>query len=342
MKLKVKSNRRGVTLKGETAAAEELLYSEAECVKSGCDETLLTFSYEQKKKGYAFEYYVGTARPIREVLSMPLPREYFEPMLISFLDLARTCDMKGLSVQRVSFEEEHIFFDPARYSLRFVYMPVRGVTERISSPLEALEELTKRARFDDEGARGLADRVLDHVRRSAIFSWIEYETFLREQGVLDKPDGDVRDTSLLDGRTTTRIDCRDSYGFDFMSEQATSAVQISQPAQAPVIPRASQMQPAACQEPKLVRMLDGVEWPLKPGSNVIGAAQECDICLEGVEGISRQHAALQVGAHGCQIMDLNSTNGVTVDGKRIPPGAPVALERGSRIHIARMQLTLTC
>lgn len=331
MKLKVKSNRRGVKLRGETTGSEELLYSEAECIKAGCDETLFTLSYEKRKKGYEFEYYVGTARPLKEVLSGPIPLEYFEPMLISFLDLAQACDANGLTSQRVCFDEEYIFFDPVRYSLRFVYIPVRGATERISSPLKALEHLAQRVKLKDAHAQQLADNVLDYVMRNAIFSWPDYEDFLRGQGVLDRNDVVAHDTSLLESRTTTRIDCRDLYGYDFMSTEETAPASAKEPERAPV---------AASRRFVLVRMLDGAEWPLKHGINVIGSAADCDVCLEGVEGVSRCHAEILVASDACQIADLGSTNGTHVNGTHLAPNRPVVLHEGDTIHIARIQLTV--
>lgn len=333
MKLKVKSNRRGVKLRGEAIGSETLIYTEAECIKDGCDETLFSLSYEKKKKGYEFEYYVGTARPIKEVLSSPLPLEYFEPMLVSFLDLAKACDANSLTHQRVCFDDEYIFFDPVRYSLRFVYMPVRGATERISSPLKALEHLAQRVQLKDADAQELADSVLDYVMRSPIFSWPEYEAFLREQGVLDRGESGPRDTSLLGERTTTRIDCRDEYGFDFMD--------VSEEEPLSPVPSVSSVQNA---QPKrqfsLMRMLDGMEWPLKHGLNVVGSSATCDVRLEGIEGVSRRHAEILVANDVCQITDLNSTNGLKVNGVSLTPGKPVTLEEGDTIHIARMQLTV--
>ena len=66
MKIKQKSSRRHHGLTIETTVEEELAYAEAECVKRGCDETLLTFSYAKKGKGYRFVYYIGTAEPAME------------------------------------------------------------------------------------------------------------------------------------------------------------------------------------------------------------------------------------------------------------------------------------
>lgn len=215
MKLKLRSHRRGLRLKGETVGLETLIYAEAECIKGGCDETLLSMTYIKKKKGYELEYFVGTARPIAEVLSAPLSLEYFESMLISFLELAKACDANGLTHQRVCFHDECIFFDPACYSLRFVYMPVRGATERISSPLEALEHLAQRVQLLDADAQRLAESVLDHVMRSAIFSWPEYEAFLREQGVLSRNSAGPQTAPTRETCPTPRIDRRTLYGYDF-------------------------------------------------------------------------------------------------------------------------------
>lgn len=335
MKVKIKSTRRGVRVRGEATGSEVLIYPEAECVKQGCDATLLSFSYARRKKGYQFEYHAGTGRPLREMLSAPIPREYFEPMLISFLDLARVCDMNGLSMQRVSFDVDHVLFDPAKYSLRFVYMPVRGATERVSSPLEALEKLARNACFDDAHAQELAHRVLDYVLRSAIFSWTDYESFLRLQGVLEIEEGGRRDTSLLDGRVAVPADCRDRHGFDFMSHASEHSRPESQPKPAHELPAH-----AAITAHVLRRALDGYEWPLKAGSNLIGTSKGCDIRLAGIEGVSRQHAALQVSDNGIKIMDMNSTNGVTVNGRRIPAGVPVVLQKGDRIHIAHALFTV--
>lgn len=334
MKLKVKSGRRGTKLTGESVAGEEFVYAEAECVRAGCDETLLTFSYEQKKRGYTFDYYVGTACPIGDIMRDVLPREYYESMLVSFLRLAQACDNNGLSMQRVSLEPETILFDPARYVLRFAYMPVRGTTEHISSALQAIEYISENFEFGDDDTQELADKVLDYVRRAPIFSWIEYEAFLKEIGVLEgKTASTSRNASYSEDRQTSRIDCRDTFGYDFVS-QAAEIPSEQQVVEKPNVIAAGEYHFS------LVRLLDGMEWDIPEGVSKIGSLQECDICLSDVNGVSRTHATFTVIGDNCTIEDNDSTNGTSVNGRRIAPKTPVDMKPGDRILIARTQFEL--
>lgn len=184
MKVKMKQTRQGILLKGESTAREDLLYAEAECVRAGRIESFFPLSYHAKGKGYAFDYFLGTARPLKDVLKAPLPADRFNAMLLSFLRVAQACDAHGLSLQRVFFDEGFLLFDPACYGLRFVYAPVRGTNRSLGDPLPALALLAQRARLSDNASRALAFAVLDYARRSPVFSWPEYEGLLREHRIL--------------------------------------------------------------------------------------------------------------------------------------------------------------
>jgi hypothetical protein len=61
-------------------------------------------------------------------------------------------------------------------------------------------------------------------------------------------------------------------------------------------------------------------WLLAPGENSLGSSEANDLVL-AVEGVSRRHARLQVGAEGVELEDLASTNGSFVNGCRITPSA---------------------
>ena len=321
MKIKVREHRKGVRISGESSGDEELLYTEAECARYGDADPLLPFSYKQKGTGYRFVYQAGLARPLPKVLSVSVASDHFESMLISFSSLARTCETHGLSLQRVSFEADHILFDPALYSLRFLYVPVRGRTGSLSSPLEALKRLAKGAKLRDERTRSLADQVLDHALRSLLLSWADYEELLRTQGVLE--DGRCGGPALSPSSTQVPHsgDHRGGYGFDFMGAQKPTT-------------------PSHSRGPCLVRLENGAAWPLKEGSTVVGAGAGCGLQLRGLKGLSRKHVAFQLTACGCKLMDLDSTNGVKLNGKRIPPGVPVAVREGDRIQLARTLFTV--
>jgi hypothetical protein len=67
---------------------------------------------------------------------------------------------------------------------------------------------------------------------------------------------------------------------------------------------------------------------------VIGRAPECDLRLDD-PGVSRRHAELRYVDGAIELVDLGSTNGVTVNGK---PADRVALRDGDRLDVASTTL----
>jgi ABC transport system ATP-binding/permease protein len=60
---------------------------------------------------------------------------------------------------------------------------------------------------------------------------------------------------------------------------------------------------------------------LYDGEYVIGRVPECDIQIKTM-GVSRQHAKIEVEGDQFWVTDLNSSNGILLDGEKIDPGKP--------------------
>lgn len=76
----------------------------------------------------------------------------------------------------------------------------------------------------------------------------------------------------------------------------------------------------------------GRVYALRDGQSVIlGRNGECDICLEGIRGVSGRHCRITVAGGQITIMDLGSTNGTYVAGQRLGPQQSVSLTEGSVI-----------
>jgi pSer/pThr/pTyr-binding forkhead associated (FHA) protein len=67
---------------------------------------------------------------------------------------------------------------------------------------------------------------------------------------------------------------------------------------------------------------------------VIGRAAECDVRLED-SGVSRRHAEVRYADGKVGIVDLGSTNGITVNGKSVERAE---LHDGDRIDVASSTL----
>lgn len=85
----------------------------------------------------------------------------------------------------------------------------------------------------------------------------------------------------------------------------------------------------------LVLEVNGIRHPLTPPGFTIGRGTDADVRIND-PGISRVHARLRVdGPDRCTIEDLGSTNGLTVDGRRVQS---CALREGSRIEMGNTRL----
>lgn len=60
------------------------------------------------------------------------------------------------------------------------------------------------------------------------------------------------------------------------------------------------------------------EFDINSSKFIIGRSNKCDLVVSH-EGISRQHLQFEISGGEIFITDLGSTNGVLVDGERIPP-----------------------
>ena len=76
-----------------------------------------------------------------------------------------------------------------------------------------------------------------------------------------------------------------------------------------------------------------------PGTTTIGRQPGNDLVLEHPQ-VSRLHARIDCSATGCQIVDLGSSNGMTVNHKRLVPQVPVLLAPGAIIRIGPFELAV--
>lgn len=86
----------------------------------------------------------------------------------------------------------------------------------------------------------------------------------------------------------------------------------------------------------LVTAGDGARHPLKATATV-GRLPECDVTLND-PSVSRRHARISHGASGWSVEDLNSTNGVRVNGETV---ASAALSDGDRLELGSVRLTFS-
>lgn len=77
---------------------------------------------------------------------------------------------------------------------------------------------------------------------------------------------------------------------------------------------------------------------LRPGRYVLGRGSDCDLVLAD-RGVSRRHAAVEVGEAEAVILDLGSCNGTLVNGLS---GARLPLHHGAVVHLGPVTCVFEC
>ena len=88
--------------------------------------------------------------------------------------------------------------------------------------------------------------------------------------------------------------------------------------------------PLAARPGRAFLSVDGRRMLIGPAGATLGRSRECDIVISGDE-VSRRHARIEPTEDGWQIVDLDSTNGVRLNGHTLR--APAPLKQGDTVEL---------
>ncbi len=141
---------------------------------------------------------------------------------------------------------------------------------------------------------------------------------------------------------TTRGEAAAAPGADAPSGLAPGPEPTATMIYAPVVPVPQQTQAASPAELGLEREVAVVSWQgqrleLQQRRVVIGRSKDCEVQVAD-PNVSRRHAEIRQEGAAYWLVDLDSTNGVEVDGKRVKR---LRLEDGTRFTIGSTELAFT-
>lgn len=108
-----------------------------------------------------------------------------------------------------------------------------------------------------------------------------------------------------------------------------------EPEAAPVPAAEPEVEEPEVKTPPAIVRAGAAEYPVEAGRLVIGRSRECDIRLAD-PNVSRQHAEVRREGDGYFVVDLDSTNGTEVNGRR---ARRARLEDGDTILLGSTELT---
>jgi hypothetical protein len=127
-------------------------------------------------------------------------------------------------------------------------------------------------------------------------------------------------------------------GFESADDLTTGRFRIRSQAQAQVRSQSTYTQ---VRRARAVLEVNGTRHPLQPPGLVVGRGSDATLRIND-PGISRQHAEFTVTARGdaeplIEVHDMGSTNGILVDGRKVPRAT---LRHGSRVQVGHTTLVV--
>jgi hypothetical protein len=129
-----------------------------------------------------------------------------------------------------------------------------------------------------------------------------------------------------------------SIDFEAAEDLTTGRFRIRSQAQASVTSQSTHTQ---VRRARALLEVNGTRHPLQPPGLVVGRGSEADLRIND-PGISRKHAEFTVLAQGeadplIEVHDMGSTNGIQVDGRKVPRAT---LHNGSRVQVGHTTLVV--
>ena len=212
-------------------------------------------------------------------------------LLVGLTQAITWCVHGGFRYYSLLYNPRYLFVDGNAHP-RLVFVPVEESTFRASnSPLEILRLLGdgRRMQVEDPNCASLSERLSDFVRSA--------------DGIF----------SLNHLQAFVKSETGFEIGLDGMVKHAEGS-----------------MEDENTRSYTLRDMATGRTYCLLEGSaNTVGRGAECAVRLLGRPSISRLHASIWIDGSDMRIVDLGSTNGTYVDGKRIRPNTSVPLALNS-------------
>lgn len=323
-KMKVKKAVGVVSLVAEGDKGDELNYVDAERLQRGDLASFIPFTYEKKGKSYRITYEVNGLICFSDLVKDPFAPMQLRTLLLSFLRLMKDCEENGLMRQRVAIDVDRILYDCAAQRLRFVYVPLQSFVSSSTGMNGALSFLCEHAQVSYDEL-SLRDAALDYARRTAVITNVEFGEFLQNLGLVSLVPAVGKVSDASPGFTTDRLGDKSRHGLDFVSSQLQKAEDDST--------RQRNPEESSARGFALTRLSNKVSWRLGEGKSIVGRTDACQIILNDVCGLSRQHAEFKVTGNSCTVRDLESTNGVLVNGCRMGLGFDVLLKRGDIIKL---------
>lgn len=321
----------------DSIKGQNLNLREVEDIQNGILKNVIPLEVDMKRSGFVLKYDITNYMSMEQYLHTIITKQKYAQIMLQILEIIRTMSEAYYNPQNIILNLDNVYMNPSTETIFFIFIPILYFDSGCSVK-EFLTQITYQTTFDSSEDTSYVEKCLNILQRNMNFSAVEMEEYLKTI-LSDKNEPDKSDNQI---RSIYR-----EYNLAFEEKKAEQPVEERKEEKENLeIGRSTRMTESLSNigssdtvllgtesNAYIKQLRTGKKYYLNSNEVTIGKRQ-CEIEIADNPAVSKHHAMIQKKEGKYYLVDLNSTNGTKVNGKKINADIPEFLQDETQIEFA--------
>ncbi len=321
----------------DSIKGQNLNLREVEDIQNGILKNVIPLEVDMKRSGFVLKYDITNYMSMEQYLHTIITKQKYAQIMLQILEIIRTMSEAYYNPQNIILNLDNVYMNPSTETIFFIFIPILYFDSGCSVK-EFLTQITYQTTFDSSEDTSYVEKCLNILQRNMNFSAVEMEEYLKTI-LSDKKEPDKSDNQI---RSIYR-----EYNLAFEEKKAEQPVEERKEEKENLeIGRSTRMTESLSNigssdtvllgtesNAYIKQLRTGKKYYLNSNEVTIGKRQ-CEIEIADNPAVSKHHAMIQKKEGKYYLVDLNSTNGTKVNGKKINADIPEFLQDETQIEFA--------
>lgn len=321
----------------DSIKGQNLNLREVEDIQNGILKNVIPLEVDMKRSGFVLKYDITNYMSMEQYLHTIITKQKYAQIMLQILEIIRTMSEAYYNPQNIILNLDNVYMNPSTETIFFIFIPILYFDSGCSVK-EFLTQITYQTTFDSSEDTSYVEKCLNILQRNMNFSAVEMEEYLKTI-LSDKKEPDKSDNQI---RSIYR-----EYNLAFEEKKAEQPVEERKEEKENLeIGRSTRMTESLSNigssdtvllgtesNAYIKQLRTGKKYYLNSNEVTIGKRQ-CEIEIADNPAVSKHHAMIQKKEGKYYLVDLNSTNGTKVNGKKLNADIPEFLQDETQIEFA--------
>ncbi len=321
----------------DSIKGQNLNLREVEDIQNGILKNVIPLEVDMKRAGFVLKYDITNYMSMEQYLHTIITKQKYAQIMLQILEIIRRMSEAYYNPQNIILNLDNVYINPSTETIFFIFIPILYFDSGCSVK-DFLTQITYQTTFDSSEDTSYVEKCLNILQRNMNFSAVEMEEYLKTI-LSDKKEPDKSDNQI---RSIYR-----EYNLAFEEKKAEQPVKERKEEKENLeIGRSTRMTESlsnigssdtvllgTASNAYIKQLRTSKKYYLNSNEVTIGKRQ-CEIEIADNPAVSKHHAMIQKKEGKYYLVDLNSTNGTKVNGKKINADIPEFLQDETQIEFA--------